>query len=1114
MVGLRTSIFRLLWLVLFAVVVGAQAAQAASVTTEAEFEAQLGSPTVNVDFTVGNIVFGSALYDSTMDTSAAGNATISAGLDTLLQGSFNGGLNGVGANDNTNGRLLTRPTAATNATFTFNVTGTLTVSGFGIKGTDNIGSGGRGGVILLEGGNTRQFLMQNGNNITFSDNHVIGGDAITANAMNSGQGGVIASAGTLTLDNFSKVAFKNNSATGGISDPGRNTASSGKGGAVYARTFAVTNSDGLNFEGNTATGPTPKGGAAHMGGVGGAIFSETTVAFTDSKNVTFTSNTAQAGTQTLGLGGATNSSGRGGAIATTNGVSITGTDPDAPAGSFTFEGNRAIGGDALSASADRNGQGGAIFAETMSSGSPGFALTNVADILFKDNLAQGGNAVNNTTANSGIGGAIYMSGGNGAQWIWNDVDSISFVNNQAVAGKASSGQSTAGSGLGGAIYFHASWHMSNPQKVELNNVTNFLFEGNKAIAGGYDAGGTITNSGLGGAMYVNGVDFLLSGNGSFLNNSATMADGYTAPDGTVARGGAIFYNATNKDYGASSNEVTSFDLHAKDGDITFKGNTHGNGKANSIYFAQTTPFRIHEVKHEVNATFTADAGHNIYMYDPMESQEDDLLNAAGARYLNITVNVTKDGLGTWHLGGHNDMKASGDWLIEEGKLHLVRGVENDEKSMADIDLSATGATFTLAASTDLVVDLNVTKDLADIDDSAARIHAEDITLAGGSRVFLNNNIKFFDTDFEVGTYKYLNLDGDTVVNDADAAIQGGTTFQIREYDYTLALNAIDKLSYDVLGKRFNRTRAGVAAVTAPAATVAALPGSMVVNNHMRDNFLLPCEKRLATNIWATGFYNYLDQRSGSNRVDYDVKVPGFSVGADHWFGNNFFVGIAGVFSWPDYESADADVDGDDITGLVYGGATLPYDVNLSFFGGFGRTSLDHDRRVQGQRFGEDYDSDNLFLGFGVSKDFRFNANWRLTPFANYEYIHADVDDWRENSSHDYALAADGYKLDMHRVKLGLSMLWESCGGAYVKGEAYYQGLYGDNRGETTAVFVNDPTQRFLRVTGDKLDRNMLGLGIAAGVPLGECARLSGGYDFKIGKETQTHTGYVNISFSF
>lgn len=87
-------------------------------------------------------------------------------------------------------------------------------------------------------------------------------------------------------------------------------------------------------------------------------------------------------------------------------------------------------------------------------------------------------------------------------------------------------------------------------------------------------------------------------------------------------------------------------------------------------------------------------------------------------------------------------------------------------------------------------------------------------------------------------------------------------------------------------------------------------------------------------------------------------------------------------------------------------------------------------------------------------------------------------------------------------------------GAYVKGEMYYHGLYGNNRGETTAVFINDPPPRLFRVSDDKLDRNMLGLGLSGGVPITDNLSVNGGYTFRIGEQTQSHTGYINLTIAF
>ena len=414
-------------------------------------------------------------------------------------------------------------------------------------------------------------------------------------------------------------------------------------------------------------------------------------------------------------------------------------------------------------------------------------------------------------------------------------------------------------------------------------------------------------------------------------------------------------------------------------------------------------------------------------------------------------------------------------------------------------------------------------------------------------------------------------------NSSDVATSSGRyAVGVYDYFYdTLDWNdAGNRLAANVFKRKFNHERGGTAAVTAPLAMLAHNPAGGVVRNRTVSRFAdgmhkanstgnrallylaqyqngagtsaygpalirtgqessrtaassrqpLKDEQKLqwlslaeggalsgaATGIWVTPGYHYTHQ---TGRVGYDIKGPNVSFGVDHLFHERFFLGLAVSLDFPEYESSHADIDGNAITGTLYGGLLLPQDVEFGFFGSYGKSDYDQTRKVYGRKFDADYDSENYSLGASLGRTFYSGEDLALRPFLSYEYIHLDTDGYKEKGDM-YALKFTSSENNLHRVEAGLDASYSFENGAYLAGRLYYSGLYGDREGDTKTHFVYDAARTSFKVTGDSLDEHSLGAGVGIGLPLNDTLDVTLGYNFLGGDDSRTHQGSLGIRLQF
>lgn len=103
---------------------------------------------------------------------------------------------------------------------------------------------------------------------------------------------------------------------------------------------------------------------------------------------------------------------------------------------------------------------------------------------------------------------------------------------------------------------------------------------------------------------------------------------------------------------------------------------------------------------------------------------------------------------------------------------------------------------------------------------------------------------------------------------------------------------------------------------------------------------------------------------------------------------------------------------------------------------------------------------------------------------------------------------------MHFLRAGTDVTWLINEAAHIRGQVYYLGLLGDTRPEADATFVTDADRHAYTSYGDRLDRNMLGLGLDGVLRVSKDFELALRYSFETGKDTYSHYGGVYFTLNF
>lgn len=407
------------------------------------------------------------------------------------------------------------------------------------------------------------------------------------------------------------------------------------------------------------------------------------------------------------------------------------------------------------------------------------------------------------------------------------------------------------------------------------------------------------------------------------------------------------------------------------------------------------------------------------------------------------------------------------------------------------------------------------------------IAAPDIALESGSAVGLYTGAPSYGAPL-AENQTVLRLTGERV-NDASTVRPLSEPFMHGFYDYTPL--GLDWQGHNLVlrsSRVLSKERAAQSALTAPLAIVAQQPYARLF--HDRAETLLARNPQAAPprnaaspqvtpqentpdngpSLWVTPAYGD-SRRYGSN--SYRVSAPGLALGADRPLGENSFIGMGAYLTRPAYRSDHADIDAESLTGLVYGGARLPLELELDAFAAVGHTRYEQERSVHGEGYATDYSGRHFGAGLSLGRTFGLGGDVTARPFASYEFIRLDVDGYNEGDAGLFGLKVGKSRSDLHRLQAGTSLAYALDKG-FVEGRVFYAGLYGDKTPEADLTMTRDPSGYTMRGAGWAQDEHAAGLGINFGLNLWGAARLSGGYSFIGGSNIASHQAELTLSIPF
>jgi outer membrane autotransporter protein len=233
---------------------------------------------------------------------------------------------------------------------------------------------------------------------------------------------------------------------------------------------------------------------------------------------------------------------------------------------------------------------------------------------------------------------------------------------------------------------------------------------------------------------------------------------------------------------------------------------------------------------------------------------------------------------------------------------------------------------------------------------------------------------------------------------------------------------------------------------------------------------------------------------------------------DRYFAENLYLGLSLSLDFPRYKSEYANVGARGATGIFYGGVVLPLELEIGFIGSFGVMRFEQSRKVNGNQYNGSYDARIVSVGASLGRSFEISENFRMRPFADWNYFNLSVDSYSERAD-VYGLRYEDSSNRLHRIQAGLEGAWTVKYGS-IGAKVYWSGLRGDTKKVAAASFLLDPEANRFNAPVDGLDENSLGFSLNSSFRLGAYTELSLEYSLLRGKTTASHEGVIVLRYTF
>ncbi|MEZ5825365.1 MAG: autotransporter domain-containing protein [Geminicoccaceae bacterium] len=542
--------------------------------------------------------------------------------------------------------------------------------------------------------------------------------------------------------------------------------------------------------------------------------------------------------------------------------------------------------------------------------------------------------------------------------------------------------------------------------------------------------------------------------------------------------------------------------------------------------------------HDVTATTAFDNAGSVDIAGGMISITGDYTQSAGGNLALEVASMTSHG--TLAVSGTADLSASGDLtvhvpdgggtfvdgqtiadVINAGSINGTAVTVSDNSAILDFAGIVDGATVDLVVNANSLDTVLAGTDLSGVDPALA---SSLDTILGMPSASASSDI--FGALFSLGTA----ADVASAMHEIDLDI-GASAAQIQVMNVQAGSNQMiaDRLAH-LAGHRGGKTaRAGIASLTrgeknenlAGLAAFASFEGDRAVFDEFIP--LSAAEdtggRSVGSNAWVKLFGARTLQESSNDAAGFDARTGGVAVGVDGRLDDRFTLGVSLAYANSDVDGRSgsrSNIDIDSFQGSVYGIYDLDDATYVSGMIGGGTADNSAKRKITVGAVTDsataNYDSWNASAMFEAGHRMALAPGFMLTPRVHAEYIHSDIDGYREKGIGGAGLVVEGTNADSLDLGLSASMAYDPSSRFRIGGELgfTYDVLADDS--DTTSRFIAGGTTFTTKGLEPGKFTGLAGLGLE--FDLGDNMQAIAGYNLALREDLVNHQLAVNLRYLF
>lgn len=269
-------------------------------------------------------------------------------------------------------------------------------------------------------------------------------------------------------------------------------------------------------------------------------------------------------------------------------------------------------------------------------------------------------------------------------------------------------------------------------------------------------------------------------------------------------------------------------------------------------------------------------------------------------------------------------------------------------------------------------------------------------------------------------------------------------------------------------------------------------------------------------VWAQGFGTYLNQNARGSSSGYTANIWGSSLGFDRLLSDHFIFGLSSGYAH-NYIQANTRTNIDSCQGSLYGSfnrdayyidSVLSYAYNrydAARHIAFGSTDRIAKSNYGGQQYSGYLEGGYIFKKQGLN----------ITPLISLHYMRLHLNDYSESGADSLNLTVDAQNYNMFQSGLGAKLTYPLLRkDLQVIPEMHVKWLYdfiGDQQ-QATSTFTGSGAS--FSTNGFNPPKSSYNAGFKLTLVTKYDVTLSLNYDFEIKDDFYSHTGYINVRYTF